>query len=147
LRGPHVALGYWDGPDSITRFKDGWYRSGDMMRQDENGEFRFVVRRKDLIVRAGSKISPAEVEHVLARHPDVSEAAVIGIALGQRVVGFVRLNYCTATFDLDPILSAARPLLADYKLPETLHALDEIPRTPLGKIDRIALAAAFIART
>ena len=49
--------------------------------------------------------------------------------------------------DLASILSAARPLLADYKLPETLHTLDEIPRTPLGKIDRIALAAAFIART
>ena len=69
-------------------------------------------RRKDLIVRAGSNISPVEVEHVLVRHSAVREAAVIGIPdpiLGQRVIGFVRLNV-GAPANLDPILAAARPL-------------------------------------
>lgn len=149
LRGPHVALGYWDG-GGVTGFEDGWFRSGDMMRQEADGEFRFVGRRKDLIVRAGSNISPVEVEQVLARHPAVREAAVIGVpdpVFGQLVVGFVRLNEGVSAADLDRVLSAARMLLADYKLPETLRALDEIPRTPLGKIDRIALAAAFARGT
>jgi long-chain acyl-CoA synthetase len=144
VRGAHVALGYWHGPGIVEAFEDGWYRSGDMMRQTGSGDFQFTGRRKDLIVRAGSNISPLEVEQVLSAHPDVEEAAVIGVPdaiLGQRVIGFVRLRPDAAENSLDLILSAARPLLADYKLPERLLRLDQMPRTPLGKIDRIALGA------
>ncbi|HVJ56058.1 MAG TPA: class I adenylate-forming enzyme family protein [Aliidongia sp.] len=143
VRGPHVALGYWRGPGRVDGLEDGWYRSGDMMRQDEEGNFRFVSRRKDLIVRAGSNISPVEVEQVIAQHEDVRDAAVIGVpdpVLGQRVVGFVQLETGTGPERLDEILESARSRLADYKMPEWLRPLAKIPRNALGKVDRRALA-------
>ena len=143
VRGPHVMLGYWTGPGKLRGLEDGWYRSGDMMRQDANGEFWFVSRRKDLIVRAGSNISPLEVEQTLMEHSDVRDAAVIGIpdaTLGQRVVGFIELKAGATAESLVLVLEAARGRLADYKLPEQLMRIEKIPRNPLGKIDRKKLA-------
>jgi long-chain acyl-CoA synthetase len=143
LRGPHVALGYWTGPGEWGGITDGWYRSGDIMREDENGNFWFVSRAKDLIVRSGSNISPVEVEQVLATHPAVRDAAVVGVPdplLGQKVVGFVQLAEDAGPEQLDGILQAASLRLADYKLPERLLPVASIPRNGLGKIDRAWLA-------
>ncbi len=146
IRGPHVMIGYWTDPAELAGLDDGWYRSGDMMRCEEDGSFWFVGRRKDLIVRAGSNISPLEVEHVLMQHPDVRDAAVIGIpdsVLGQRVVGVIQLRAGVAGGDLAGILDAARDRLADYKLPERLILVEKVPRNTLGKTDRKVLATAF----
>ena len=96
VRGPHVAIGYWAGPGLIEdALKDGWFHTGDLMRQDEKDNLWFVSRKKDLVVRGGSKISPAEVEQVLRAGPAVQDAAVVGVPdvrLGQRVAGFVQLT-------------------------------------------------------
>jgi acyl-CoA synthetase (AMP-forming)/AMP-acid ligase II len=145
LRGPNVSGGYWGGPDVIEGApKDGWYQTGDLMRQDERGNLCFMGRKKDIIIRGGSNISPVEVEAVLTRHPAVRDAAVVGIpddTLGQRVVGFVQLEHDVPAEIVNDILGAARTQLADYKMPERLQVVSSIPRNGLGKIDRKALLA------
>jgi long-chain acyl-CoA synthetase len=142
VRGPSVTVGYWSGPDQISAESDGWFHTGDLMREGEAHEFWFVSRKKDLIIRGGSNISPVEVESVLTAHPAVCDAAVIGIPdaiLGQRVVGLVKLADNSSKSALDDILADTRARLADYKVPEWLEVVDEIPRNALGKIDRQSL--------
>ncbi|TPI51907.1 acyl--CoA ligase [Mesorhizobium sp. B3-1-7] len=145
LRGPNVSVGYWNGPDAIEGApNEGWYQTGDLMRQDEEGNLWFMGRKKDIIVRGGSNISPVEVEAVLASHPAVRDAAVAGIPddiLGQRVVGFVHLEHDFRPGIENDILDAASTQLADYKMPERLQVVPSIPRNGLGKTDRKALLA------
>jgi long-chain acyl-CoA synthetase len=140
VRGPHVTIGYWAAPGRITDApKEGWFHTGDLMRLDETGDLWFVSRKKQLIIRGGSKISPVEIERVLMAHPAVRDAAVVGVPdadLGQRVVGFVQLADSAQSVDLDGILAFATERLADYKVPQTLKIVDKIPRNTLGKIDR-----------
>jgi len=140
VRGPHVTIGYWAGPDWITDSpKEGWFHTGDLMRQDEKGDLWFVSRKKQLINRGGSKISPAEVELVLMAHPAVRDAGVVGLPdsdFGQRVAGFVQLADSAQSVDLTEILAFATERLADYKVPETLEIVDKIPRNTLGKVAR-----------
>jgi len=142
--GPSVTVGYWSGPAQINAPSDGWFHTGDLMREGEKHELWFVSRKKDLIIRGGSNVSPIEVERVLMAHPAVCDAAVIGIPdviLGQRVVGLVRLADNSGKSVLDDILADTRATLADYKVPEWLEVVDEIPRNALGKIDRKSLLA------
>jgi long-chain acyl-CoA synthetase len=138
--GPHVTIGYWAGPGQIKDTpKEGWFHTGDLMRQDEKGDLWFVARKKHLIIRGGSNISPVEIERVLMAHPAVRDAAVVGLPdpeLGQRVAGFVQLADSGQSVDADEILAFATERLADYKVPETLEIVDRIPRNTLGKIDR-----------
>jgi long-chain acyl-CoA synthetase len=151
VRSREVAAGYWVGPGLIDNLApDGWFHSGDLMRQDENGELWFVGRKKDLILRGGSQVSPIEVESVLQSHPLVRDAAVFGLpdpVLGQRVAAVLQLqgNFGDAT--RDKILSTTRMQLADYKVPELLVMVDAVPRNLLGKIDRRALAASATSGT
>jgi len=122
----------------------GWFHTGDLMWQDEKGDLWFVYRKKHLIVRGGSKMSPVEVERVLMAHPAVHDAAVVGVPdpdLGERVAGFVQPADSAQSIDLNEILAFARERLADYKVPETLKIVDKIPRNTLGKIDRQLLLA------
>jgi long-chain acyl-CoA synthetase len=140
VRGPNVTIGYWDGPGRITDApKEGWFHTGDLMRQDGKGDLWFVSRKKHLIVRGGSKISPVEVERVLMAHPAVYDAAVVGLPdpdLGQRVTGIVQLADSAQSVELSEILAFVTKRLADYKVPEALKIVDKIPRNTLGKIDR-----------
>lgn len=140
VRGPHVAIGYWGGPRQIIDArKAGWYHTGDLMRQDGNGDLWFVSRKKHLIIRGGSNISPVEVERVLMAHPAVRDAAVVGVpdpVLGERVSAVVQLSEYAQSVEPDEILDFAMGRLADYKVPENLEIVDHIPRNTLGKIDR-----------
>ncbi|MCA1454108.1 hypothetical protein I6F35_12895 [Bradyrhizobium sp. BRP22] len=100
-------------------------------------------REKDVIIRGGSAISPIEIERALLSHPLVRDAAVFGApdpVLGQRVAAVVELEADVDYAAIDNILGATREQLPDYKVPELLVALDAVPRDPLGKIDRQALA-------
>src|ERR1700677_282340 len=143
VRGPHVTIGYWAGPGQIKDPpKEGWFHTGDLMRQDEKGDLWFVSRKKQLIIRGGSNISPVEVERVLMDHPAVSDAAVVGVpdpVLGQRVAGFVQLADSAQSVDRNEILAFAAERLADYRVPETLEIVGEIPRNTIGKINRLLL--------
>ncbi|MFM0075915.1 class I adenylate-forming enzyme family protein [Paraburkholderia sediminicola] len=142
IRGPNVALGYWTRETGVASFPDGWYLTGDSMRDVGDGHYTFVSRIKDLIVRASSNISPLEVEQVLLRHPDVEDAGVVGVPdheLGQRVVAFVHLAAGASADRLTHVMQFASSQLADYKVPEKLISLAELPRGPMGKMDRAAL--------
>jgi long-chain acyl-CoA synthetase len=149
VRGPYVTVGYWVRPDRIDdATRDGWYCSGDLMRQGEGDELWFVGRKKDIIIRGGSNISPVEVERVLLSHPLVRDAAVFGVpdpVLGQRVAAVVQLSSGAGDGALGAVLKDTKRQLADYKAPERLWAVDAVPRGPLGKVDRRAAAetAAF----
>jgi long-chain acyl-CoA synthetase len=143
IRGPNVTIGYWVGPDRIDPATvEGWYASGDLMRQGEQDDLWFISRKKDLIIRGGSNIWPAEIERVLLDHPAVTDAAVVGVPdadLGERVVGFVCLAAGWSQYLIDDVLASARAQLADYKVPEALQVIAEIPRNTLGKVDRASL--------
>ena len=149
VRGPNVTVGYWRGPGQIDAVaEDGWLHTGDLMKWTGGDELWFVGRKKDLIIRGGSNISPVEVERVLRTHPAVRDVAVAGISdpvLGQRVAAFVELAGGYGKGVLEDILRCARAELADYKMPERLTVVDTIPRNALGKVDRRALPEAVLA--
>jgi long-chain acyl-CoA synthetase len=145
VRGPNVTPGYWAGPGRIEDPTfSGWFPTGDLMRQGEGDDLWFVSRKKDLIIRGGSNISPVEVERVLKNHPAVRDAAVFGVpdaVLGERVAGLVQLTENASPTAREDILASAKVALADYKVPERLEIVSEIPRNGLGKIDRKLLRA------
>ncbi|CAB3750310.1 class I adenylate-forming enzyme family protein [Paraburkholderia solisilvae] len=143
LRSPTTAPGYWESPGVITSLPDGFFHSGDLVRVSGEREVQYIGRKKDLIVRGGSKISPLEVEAVLQDHPNVREVAVVGLpdpVLGQRVGALLVLKDGA---DAAPILAAAKKRLADHKVPEIWAMIDKLPRNALTKIDRNAVAEAI----
>jgi long-chain acyl-CoA synthetase len=144
IRGGNVFDGYWNDPRATGEsLRAGWYHTGDLMRRGEGDELWFVSRKKDIIIRGGTNISPVEVEQALvASHPAVREAAVVGIpdaVLGQRVFGFVKLVDWAKDTVVAEILRNIATRLASYKVPEGLAVLDELPRNALSKVDRNAL--------
>jgi acyl-coenzyme A synthetase/AMP-(fatty) acid ligase len=146
VRGPNVFAGYWNDPEATSKaLERGWYRTGDLMRRGEGDEIWFVARKKDIIIRGGTNISPMEVEEaLLACHPAVEEAAVVGKpdpVLGQRVVGFVKLAPGTKKAAIAEIVRNVAGRLAPYKVPEDLIVVEVLPRNALSKIDRRALEA------
>src|SRR5258706_1349222 len=146
IRGANVFDGYWNDPKATDEnLRAGWYHTGDLMRRGEKDELWFVSRKKDIIIRGGTNISPVEVEQALvASHPAVEEAAVVGVpdaVLGQRVFGFVKLAKRATDTVVSEILRNVATRLASYKVPERLEILDALPRNALSKVDRNALQA------
>jgi long-chain acyl-CoA synthetase len=146
IRGANVFDGYWNDPKATEEsLKAGWYHTGDLMRRGEGDELWFVSRKKDIIIRGGTNISPVEVEQALvAAHPAVEEAAVVGIpdaVLGQRVFGFVKLAKRATDTVVSEILRNVATRLASYKVPERLEIIDALPRNALSKVDRNMLQA------
>ncbi|MGE0878240.1 MAG: class I adenylate-forming enzyme family protein [Acidimicrobiia bacterium] len=131
-RGPHIAM---PGPD-------GWVRTGDMGRFDAEGFLRLSGRKGDMILRGGENVFPLEVERVLASHPDVREASVVGIPdrrLGQRIVAWVVPVVVDAVPDEGVLRSYCRERLAGFKVPERFVFTDKLPRNPNGKVMRSVL--------
>ncbi len=146
IRGANVFDGYWNDPKATEEsLRAGWYHTGDLMRRGEGDELWFVARKKDIIIRGGTNISPVEVEQALvASHPAVEEAAVVGIpdaVLGQRVFGFVKLAKRATDTVVSEILRNVATRLAPYKVPERLEIVDALPRNALSKVDRNMLQA------
>lgn len=143
IRGPNVFAGYWnDAQATANSLRDGWYHTGDLMRRGDGEDIWFVSRKKDIIIRGGTNISPAEVEQVLISHPAVQDAAVVGVpdgVLGQRVFGFVTITNLTTPVLVAEILAFSARQLASYKVPEGLAVVDDFPRNALGKVDRNAM--------
>jgi long-chain acyl-CoA synthetase len=139
IRGENVMKGYWKRPeDTAKAIPDGWFRTGDMARQDDDGYFYIVDRKKDLIIRGGYNVYPREIEEVLYEHKGVAEAAVIGIPhpeLGEEVGAAVVLKPDAEASEED-LKSFAKERLAAYKYPRQLWILDELPKGPTGKILR-----------
>ena len=143
VRGPSVTMGYWMGTDRIDDPKqDGWFATGDLARLGEGSDIWFVGRKKDLIIRGGSNISPVEVERIFQVHPSVRDVAIFGVpddTLGQRVAAVIQLANEASPNEIDSILATARKKLADYKMPERVKIVSEIPRNALGKLERKSL--------
>ena len=142
VRSAATMLGYWDDPKATADvMRNGWFRTGDLVRRDSLGYLSFEGRRKEVIVRGGSNISPQEVEAVLCEHPGVREAGVVGKTdslLGERVVAFVK-----AAPDSPPteheLIAFVTARIANYKVPEEIVFLDALPKGQTGKIARRAL--------
>jgi non-ribosomal peptide synthetase component E (peptide arylation enzyme) len=139
-RGPMSPLRYFNSPelDARYRFDGGWVRTGDLGAIDEDGYLRIAGRKKDIIIRGGYNISPAETEAALLTHPAVAEAACVGMPderLGERMCAFVVLrdgHPLPTLTDIDQHLTGAG--LARIKHPERLEAIDAMPLNPTGKI-------------
>lgn len=146
VRGPNVMLGYWNRPEATAAaIRDGWFYTGDIGRQDDEGDFQIVDRVKDMISVGGLKVYPAEVERVLNEHPAVSQSAVVGVAdtvMGERVVGFVVRSPQPEAADetcRDELLTYCRDQLAKYKTPQEIVLLEQLPRNPSGKVLKTTL--------
>jgi len=144
IRGENVMKGYWGRRDATKEaIPDGWFRSGDMARQDEDGYYFIVDRKKDLIIRGGYNVYPREVEEALYEHPAVAEVAVIGIPhddLGEEVGAAVALKKGEQAGE-DELRDFAKERLAAYKYPRHLWIVDELPKGPTGKILRREVSA------
>jgi fatty-acyl-CoA synthase len=137
LRGPHVMPGYWGLPEeSAASFADGWFRSGDAARIDEDGYVFIVDRIKDMIISGGENIYPAEIEDLLLGHPDIAECAVIGVPDDKwgEVPRAVVVPREGATPDPDEVLASLAGRLAKYKIPKSVVIADGLPRTASGKL-------------
>jgi long-chain acyl-CoA synthetase len=143
LRAPNVMPGYFDRPieTAAALTPDGWLRTGDGGYLDGEGYLFLTDRIKDMIVSGGENVYPVEVEEVLAHHPDVAEVAVVGVPdkrWGETVKAFVVPRAGRAP-DPDELVEFARRQLAGYKLPRTFEFVDDLPRTPSGKVLKRAL--------
>jgi long-chain acyl-CoA synthetase len=127
--------------------RGGWLHTGDLGARDADGFIWFKGRKKEVIIRAGSNISPQEVEEALYKHPAVLEAGVIGVpdpGTIERVAAFVVLRDGHAT-NAGELCAFARQHIADYKAPEEIHFLKELPKNPVGKVQRRALKEMLLA--
>ncbi|NUS20032.1 MAG: AMP-binding protein [Mesorhizobium sp.] len=143
LAGPNVTPGYWNRPDeTASAFSgDGWFRTGDMARRDDDGFVTLVDRRKDMFISGGENVFPAEVETALLAHPDITEAAVIGIAdarWGEVGRAFVVLRPGRA-LDSEALVSHCAAHIARYKVPKEFRAVEALPRTASGKVQKHVL--------
>jgi long-chain acyl-CoA synthetase len=142
IRGHCVMLGYFNRPEATAEvIRDGWFHTGDLGRFDEDGWLYVVDRLKDLILRGGYNVYPAEVEQVLLQHPSVAMTAVVGQPherLGQEVVAYV-VPRTGRQVEPDELLAFARERLAEYKYPRRIIVQDELPMTSTGKILKRAL--------
>ncbi|NYD68791.1 long-chain-fatty-acid--CoA ligase [Agromyces atrinae] len=145
VRGPQVFSGYWKKPDEtaavfVPATDDGgpWFRTGDIVSVDEDGFVRIVDRIKELIITGGFNVSPSEVEDALRGHADIVDVAVVGLPdthSGEQVVAAVVLAE-GATLDEAAIRAFARDALTAYKVPKRVVAVDELPRSLIGKVQR-----------
>ena len=137
IRGPVVMKGYWERPDATAEtLSDGWMRTGDMARVDEEGYFFIVDRKKEMIIRGGFNIYPRELEEVLYEHPAVREAAVVGLpdeSLGEEVGAAVALK-AGESVEPSELRAYMKERVAAYKYPRVVWIVDDLPKGPTGKI-------------
>ncbi|MDR1448864.1 MAG: AMP-binding protein [Propionibacteriaceae bacterium] len=140
LRGPQIFKGYWNNPEETekTLLPDGWLRTGDIVVQDEDGFTTLVDRLKELIITGGFNVSPSEVEAVLRSHPDIADAAVVGLPdehLGERVTAVV-VPELKSVIDGEQVRAFCGERLTRYKVPRQVFSVDSLPTSMLGKVLR-----------
>jgi acyl-CoA synthetase (AMP-forming)/AMP-acid ligase II len=142
VKGPTVTAGYWDRPDETAEVMGGgWLHTGDLARMDEDGYLYIVERKKDMIISGGKNIYCPEIEEVLYRHPAVLEATVFGIPddyWGEAVKAAVALKPGMALTERE-LMEYCTQNLASYKKPKSVDFLEELPKSPAGKILKRAL--------
>ncbi|MER7580706.1 AMP-binding protein, partial [Kitasatospora sp. NPDC097691] len=137
VKGHGVMKGYFNRPEATAAaIRDGWFRTGDLARRDEDGFYYIVDRAKDMIIRGGFNVYPREVEEVLMTHPAISLAAVVGVpheSHGEEVKAFVILEP-GASATPDELVAWSREQMAGHKYPRIVEVVDSLPMTATGKI-------------
>ncbi|MFY0406571.1 long-chain-fatty-acid--CoA ligase [Solicola sp. PLA-1-18] len=137
IKGPNVMKGYYNRPEATEAvIQDGWFRSGDLARRDDDGWYYIVDRSKDMIIRGGFNVYPREIEEVLMSHPAVSLCAVVGVpdeSHGEEIKAFVIKTDGDPTTE-DELRAWGREQMAGYKYPRVIEFRDELPMTSTGKI-------------
>jgi long-chain acyl-CoA synthetase len=142
VRGPQVTAGYWQRPEETAAvfFPGGWLRTGDVGSMDARGFVKVADRMKDMVVVSGFNVYPNEVEDVLAEHPEIAEAAVVGVpsaGSGEALKAYVVARDPGLT--AQDVIAHCRCMLTGYKVPKLIEFRDELPKTNVGKILRRAL--------
>ena len=146
VAGPNVMRGYYKNPAATAEvLQDGWLRTGDLGRFDEDGYLYIVGRVKDMIIRGGQNVYPQQVENVLSRVPGVEECCVVGIEeprWGQEILAVVK---CVEGRNVTEhqVLDFCREHLAAYKCPRAVRFVEALPKTATGKIRKNEVAARF----
>jgi non-ribosomal peptide synthetase component E (peptide arylation enzyme) len=151
VKGPSIFFGYLDNPEENKRAftKDGYFVTGDRASVDENGYFRITGRSKDIIIRGGENISPADIEEMIRNHPEVEDVAVIGIPdeeFGEKVCACIKTkgNIVISLSDITRFLKEQGASV--LQLPERVELIDEIPLTNIGKPDKKLLKEYYFRR-
>ncbi len=146
LRGPNIFLEYWGRREATEEaFRGGWFHTGDLARQDDEGFYYIVDRKKDMLISGGENVYPTEVEQVLYRHPDIEEVAVIGVPDDQwgEVPMALVVPRAGAHLTLDELQAFCRDQIARFKTPKHLVELEALPRTATGKLLKHELRKQF----
>lgn len=145
VRGPNVSPGYWNRPEeNATAFVDGWFLTGDIGWMSEDGRFTIVDRKKDMLISGGFNVYPRTIEDAIHEHPDVGEAAVIGVPdpyRGQAAKAFVVLREGAPALTLEALRTFLADKLGRHELPAALEIRDSLPHTPVGKLAKRDLIA------
>ncbi|MBW9108389.1 long-chain-fatty-acid--CoA ligase [Microbacterium ureisolvens] len=139
VRGPQVFSGYYGKPEETEAvFTEGWFRTGDIVTINEAGFVRIVDRIKELIITGGFNVAPTEVENALRQHPQVDDAAVVGLPSehsGEEVVAAIVVSP-DQEIDVEAVRDFARGILTPYKVPRRIYVVDELPKSLIGKVLR-----------
>jgi len=140
VRGPNVFAGYWRMPEKTREefTADGWFRTGDVGRIDDDGYVSIVGRSKDLIISGGYNVYPAEIESVLNDLPGIAESAVVGVPhrdFGEAVVAIVVARAGVA-LDPEALTQTLKAKIANFKVPKAIFVVDELPRNAMAKVQK-----------
>lgn len=143
VKGKHMFSGYWNNPEETKKtIVDGWIRTGDLAKVDEDGDYYIVGRKKEMIITGGENVYPQEVEQCILQHPNVKEVAVIGVKdihWGEVVTAFIVNVQYDDSFE-EKIIAYCQQSLGRYKVPKKVHLINQLPKTDVGKIDKKKLA-------
>jgi long-chain acyl-CoA synthetase len=147
IRGPQMITEYWNRPEETANLvRDGWLYTGDIGHFDADGRLTIVDRKKDMVIVGGYNVFPREIDEVLFAHPDIREAAAIGVPdahRGEAVQAFV-VPVDGANPVPEDLIGYCREKLAKFKVPSDIHIVDALPKTPAAKIDKMALRETFL---
>jgi fatty-acyl-CoA synthase len=142
IKGKHSFSYYWNNHQATTEtVKDGWVHTGDLAKRDEQGFFYIVGRKKDMIITGGENVYPLEIEHWMSAYPGIDEVAVVGIPdkkWGERVIAFIVSKLGQRVVE-EELRAYCEMKLGRYKIPKSFIFLKELPKTHVGKIDKVRL--------
>jgi long-chain acyl-CoA synthetase len=137
-QGPQIMLGYWNNEkETANTLRNGWLYTGDVAQMDEDGYFKIVDRKKDMILVSGFNVYPNEIEEEIAKLSNVKEVGVIGLPdenTGERVCAYIVAS--TGTLTQEEVIAHCEKSLARYKIPKSVVIVTELPKSPIGKILR-----------